>query len=190
MAAHRDAMRINTVYSAGYVAQPGVTESVKNIGPTWGSWKTWQACDTDNVICHDLGRARELCNRAMQAVCNLYLPQQFYQSTARPVGVQFYQGEFQEDTLDIEDVVAMHLVVPVSDLVLLMGFDLTRPAVMPDRLQQHRIRNRLGLIRSCISTNPDTQWVLIDHAPAPDDAFADLTNLTRDSWENVLQLLT
>ena len=38
-------------------------DAMKEIGPMWGSWKTWRSCQTDNVICYDLGKAQELIKR-------------------------------------------------------------------------------------------------------------------------------
>jgi hypothetical protein len=183
-------MRINSVYASSYT--PGATLSptkIKDIGPTWGSWKTWQSCDTDNVVCHDLARARALLKRALQSVCNFYVPEILYQDLDRPMGVRWYQGDFRENCHDIEDIIAMHLSSAQSDLVLLLGFDLTIPGMIEDRLEQHRVRNRMGLLRSCIQNNSSVQWVLVDHPATPDKAFAALPNLTCDSASNVLQLL-
>jgi hypothetical protein len=191
MAGSADSMRITSVYAATY--RPGAVltpAKIKDIGSTWGSWQTWQACDTDNVVCHDLSRARSLLKRALQAVCNFHAPQALYQDLERAQGVRWYQGEFREDCPDIEDIIAMHLAAAQSDVVLLLGFDVTTPGVITDRLEQHRVRNRLGLLRSCIQNNSAVQWVLVDHAAAPDPAFAALPNLTRDSAANVLQLLS
>ena len=191
MAGSADSMRITSVYAASY--RPGAVLTpvkIKDIGSTWGSWRTWQSCDTDNVICHDLSRARELLKRALQAVCNFHAPQALYQDLERAQGVRWYQGEFREDCADIEDIIAMHLAAAQSDVVLLLGFDVSTPGVITDRLEQHRVRNRLGLLRGCIQNNSAVQWVLVDHAAAPDPAFMALSNLTRDSAENVLQLLS
>jgi hypothetical protein len=183
-------MNINIIYAAEFdLPDHDLPDSIKNIAPTWGSWKTWHQCRTDNVICHDLGKARELQKRSFHTVCNLYLPQKFHQLLGRPVGINYYQGEFLLDTLDLEDVISMHLVSASSDLVLMFGFDISNPGVVMDRMQKHRMTNRLGLIRQCIAANPDVQWALIDHAQDPDSAFQNLPNLTRDSLQNVLTLL-
>lgn len=184
-------MRISSVYAATY--QPGADLSpakIQDIGSTWGSWRTWQSCDTDNVVCHDVAQARTLLRRALQSVCNFHAPQVLYQDLDRPMGVRWYQGDFREDCHDIEDIIAMHLAAAQSDLVLLLGFDFATPGVISDRLEQHRVRNRLGLLRGCIQNNSGVQWVLVDHAVEPDPAFAILPNLTRDSAANVLQLLS
>lgn len=183
-------MRISSVYAATYLPGAGLSPArMQEIGPTWGSWRTWQTCATHNVVCHDLVQARTLLRRALQAVCNFHAPQALYQDLERPMGVRWYQGDFREDCHDIEDIIAMHLAAAQSDLVLLLGFNVTAPGVITDRLEQHRVRNRLGLLRSCIQNHSAVQWVLVDHALELDTAFATLPNLTRDSVANVLQLL-
>jgi hypothetical protein len=103
--------------------------------------------------------------------------------------VRLYDGEYQAEAMNIEDIVAMHMVVPISDLVLLAGINVASPAIPPDPMEQHRLRNRMGMLRSVIANNPQIQWVLVDHSEYPDPAFLDIANLTRDTMENVLKLL-
>lgn len=183
-------MRINWVYANGHQIDPAVNiDTIKSIGPSWGSWKTWRPCQTDNVICHDLAKCRELMQRAFQAVCNFYIPRGFYQDLGRPLGTRLYDGDFKSDVDDIEDIIAMHLVAASSDLVLLTGFDLGAKELPADPLEKHKLKNRAGLIRSVIVGYPDVQWVLIDHATELDVAYQNLSNLTCDSLKNVLQLL-
>jgi hypothetical protein len=183
-------MRINWVFAANHVIDPAVdTSEIKRIAATWGSWKTWRACETDNVICDDLAKSRELLKRAFQAVCNFYVPRRYYQDLGRPVGTKFYDGEFHEQVDDIEDIIALHLVANVSDIVLLVGFDVSQPAVIDDRFEKHKIQNRLGLIRSTFLQNTETQWVLVDHPGPIGKGFQDIANLTCDKFQNVIQLL-
>jgi len=183
-------MRINWVFAANYQIDPTVDiTQIKNIGATWGSWKTWRSCETDNVICDDLAKGQDLLKRAFQAVCNFYLPRRHYQDLGRPVGTRLYDGEFNELVDDIEDIIALHLVAGISDIVLLKGFDLRQPPVIEDRYEKHRVQNRLGLTRSAILNNPEVQWVLVDHPGKLDKGFEDIANLTCDSFQNVIQLL-
>ena len=183
-------MRTNWVFAAAYQMDAATdADAIKNIAPTWGSWKTWRSCGTDNVICDDVAKGRELFKRAFQAVCNFHVPRRHYQDFGRPVGARLYDGEFAEQVDDIEDIIALHLVSEISDLVLLVGFDLAKPPAIEDRFQRHKVQNRLGLIRSTIISHPDTQWVLVDHPGELDKGFQDITNLTCDSMPNVLQLL-
>jgi len=183
-------MRVNIVYASQYVPPADLdSDLLKSIGSTWGSWRTWRDCLTDNVICNDLGHARELLKRNLQTSCNLYVAEKFYAKLGRPSGLNYYQGNFEGDALDIEDVIAMHLVSTNCDLVLLLGFNLANPGTSSDRLVLRQMKNRFGLLRSCIAQNTDVQWVLVDHTNAPDKAFSDLINLTCDTRENVLKLL-
>ncbi len=183
-------MNVNWVMAANF--DPGIGTDVgvfKNIGPIWSSYKAWRACVSDNVICHDTRQSQELLRRQFQKVCNFYVPKQHYQDLGRPAGVKLYEGEYLQEAVELEDVIALHLACSVSDIVLMMGFDLGKHEALEDRLQNHRLRNRLGLIRRLILDNPQVQWVLVDHAQEVDDAFATLENLTRDNLHNVFELL-
>lgn len=183
-------MRVNWAVATGYSLDPAVNiDVIKGIGPLWGSWQTWRGCGTDNVICHSAAKARELLDRAFQAVCNFYLPRSEYEFLKRPVGVKLYEGSYQEQLDDIEDIIALHLCASSSDIVLLLGYDL---GSIPDdlsKLDQHRMINRHGLIRSAIAGSSQTQWVVVDHPRELDKAYQILPNLTCDSMASVLQLL-
>ena len=191
MAGHQDRlMRINWVFADGYQLDPVVEpERLKGIGPTWGSWRTWRSCSTDNVICHDLDKSTELVGRALQAVCNFYVPQRHYQSLNRPLGIKLYDSEFAFEIPHVEDVIALHLVKQSSDIVLMLGFDLSTPVPTGDKLKDTQIKHYHGMIRSAINGSPDTQWVLVDHSRDLDKAYQNLTNLTCDTMANALQLL-
>jgi hypothetical protein len=184
-------MRINWIFADDLVLDPTIdVDQIKNIGATWGSWRTWRGCGTDNVLCHDLGRATELLGRAFQAVCNFHVPKKHYQDLGRPLGVKLYDGDFDIEVDHVEEIVAMHLVSVVSDIVLMMGFDLGTPTASPDRFVTHKITNYHGLVHSRIKGSPDVQWVLVDHAQDLAKSYQSLPNLTCDKMSNVLQLLT
>lgn len=183
-------MNINWVMASTY--DPGMGFDVgqfKNIGPIWSSYKAWRACVSDNVICHDSQQTQELLRREFQKVCNFYIPVQHFMDLGRPTGVKLYEGDYLQDTRDLEDVIALHLAASVSDIVLMMGFDFSKPEPIEDRLENHRVRNRLGLIRKVILDNQQVQWALIDHFKEPDEAWLSLPNLTRDNMHSVIQLL-
>lgn len=183
-------MRINWVFSAQFNPGPEIDlKSISNVGPTWGSYRSWRSCNTDNVVCHDKQKAKELLNRAFQAVCNFYLPKKFYQDLERPKGVKLYEGDYHEMVDDLEDIISMHLAASNSDIVLLAGFDLSTPGPVNDRLTQHRIQNRLGLVHKVIKDHAAVQWVLVDHPMPMAKAYTQLTNITCDTLNNVLQLL-
>ena len=182
-------VKISWVAAADYKLDPAVdAEQVKSVGLVWGSWQTWRGCSTDNVICHQQHKSRELLDRAFQAVCNFYVPRSLYEPLGRPVGVRFYDGDFDQQLDNIEDIVAMHLAAAGSDIVLLLGFDLVMPETVTDRFDRHKLTNRHGLIRSAISERPTVQWVAVDTHDL-DKSYQTLPNLTCDTMPNVLQLL-
>ena len=183
-------MKISWVIATDYRMDP-MTDigKLKSVGSIWGSWQTWRSCSTDNVICHQQRKCRELLDRAFQAVCNFYIPRSLYETLARPVGIKMYDGEFEHELDHVEDIVAMHLAAEDSDIVLLLGFDLVMPKNITDRFEQHKLVNRHGLIRGIIAGKERTQWVAVDTENL-DKNYQMLTNLTCDNLENVLQLLT
>ena len=183
-------MKISWVVAAEHRIDPVINlDEIKSVGPIWGSWQTWRACATDNVICHEQQRCRDLLNRAFQAVCNFYVPRSLYENLSRPLGVRLYDGAFDHDMDNIEDIIAMHLAAATSDIVLLLGFNLRIPDPVADRLAQHKLTNRHGLMRSAMVTNGETQWVAVDTVDLH-SSYQTLPNLTCDLLPNVLQLLT
>jgi hypothetical protein len=185
-------MNISWVIADGYQVDPTIDLNIlKNIGPIWGSWRTWRSCDTDNVICHNNTKAQELIQRDFQKNCNFFVPEKNFRDLGRPNGVQFYGGEFEQETHSIEDVVALHLAASRSGIVLMLGFNLQKiPTEIADRFELHKIKNYHGLIHSLINKQSDIQWVLIDHNGPTDKSFGEMANLTNDTLKNVLDLLT
>ena len=182
-------MRINWVLASGFQFDPTIDiEILKQIGPFWGSWATWRGCATDNVICHTTAQSKKLIKRNFQNDCNFYIPEKNYQDLNRPAKVKLYQGDFNENVDNIEDIISMHLAETLSELVLLVGFNLSEIVDPGDRFALHKIKNYYGLIHSLISTST-AQFVLLDHDGNLDKSYQDLTNLTCDTLENVLQLL-
>ena len=183
-------MNINWVVANSYVPDPTVDlDQLKSCGAFWGGWQTWRACGTDNVICHDMGKASDLIKRAFHAVCNFYMPNSIYASLDRPAGVRLYEGNFVHDLDNHEEIVALHLVAGISDVVLLLGYDLSEPEKLADRLQEHRALNYRNLLKQAIQDNPMVQWVAVDHEKEFRKDLQDLTNLTCDSLSNCLKLL-
>jgi hypothetical protein len=183
-------MKVNWIVATGYQLDPTMDiEAMKQIGPIWGSWTTWRSCATDNVVCYEKPDAIRLVQRSFHTSCNFYAPQEHYVDMGRPIGVNLYSGDYLESCVSIEDIIAMHLVTALSDIVLLMGFDLGDIKTSTDRLESHQIKNRHGLIRSAITNSSKTQWVLVDHPKSLDKAYQNIPNLTCDNYSNVLQLL-
>lgn len=184
-------MKISWVLSDTASFDPEIeTDQLKNIGPFWGSWKTWRSCNTDNVICHTLDRADSLIKRNFQEICNFYIPNDNYQILNRPSKVKLYNGDFVNLDLDRqEEIVTMHLAASQSDIILLVGFDWAPAIKNADRLIEHRNQNYRNLVKHAIQHNPKVQWVLIDHSADLMLELKDLPNLTQDTLASVLKML-
>jgi len=162
--------------------------SLKQVGALWGSWRTWRACETDNVICHDQTKAVELIKRNFQTHCNFYIPNSIYHNIDRPEGVRLYQGEFVHDVIQQEEIVAVHLAAAASEIVLLLGFDLTELVPDSDRLKTHQAHHHRNLLRQAIKDNQQVQWVVVDHLGPLDPNLINLPNISLDSLQTVLTL--
>lgn len=181
-------MRINWVFADGYKLNPSAEiEQIKNIGATWGSWTTWHTCRTDNVICHSLSKAQELVSYGLHSQCNFYVPQQHYKELGNPSRVNQYHGNFEHDVDHAEDIVALHFVSSISDLVLLAGFDFGKITDTVDKSSQTKIQNYHGLIRAVIGSNT-TEWIAMDQTTDLAPIYQNLPNFTCDTMKNVLQL--
>jgi len=180
-------MEISWVLSADYSDPIVKPETLKEIGSTWGSWKTWRGYSTDNVLCADDTKAQDLIKRAFHSVCNFYIPEKSYITLNRPSGVKVFDGDFPTEFTNQEDVIAMHL-VSQSELVLLLGFNL-QEITDTDPVAKHLNKNYEAAVRAVIKNNPNTQWIFIDHPEEMDKSFQKMQNITCDTYENVLQLL-
>lgn len=149
-------------------------DQLRDTAPTWGSWRSWRACGTHNVICHDADQAQHLVQRAFHAVCNLYIPQAVWQQLGQPQGVRAYGGDFPSSVPAAEDIVALHLAAANSDIVLVVGLDIS-------------LSQRLALFQSRVAQNSQQQWVWIQDQSA--QTPPEMPNLTCDRMENVIQLL-
>jgi hypothetical protein len=183
-------MRINWVVADATVLPPDVdVNALKDIAAIWGGWRTWRGCSTDNVICNDATRAHELLKRKMNEQCNMYIPSSLYTQLDRPKGVQLYEGQFTFEIDNKDELISIQLVSGQSDVVLLLGFDWTEKPTSTDRLIAHRAKNYERFVKDAIGSNPDVQWVLVDHAGEVHPELAEFENLTKDTLENVIELL-
>ena len=181
-------MKISWVVADSAVLDPGINvEQIKNIGSIWGGWRTWRGCGTDNVVCNDLGKARELLQRKFNEICNFYVPKPFYVDLDRPSQVHLYEGQFTFEVDNPEELIAMHLAASQSDIVLLLGFNLLLKSKNSDRLIEHCAQNYRTTIKHLVNDNPQVQWLLIDH---PDgkliDELKNVDNVTRDTLLNII----
>jgi hypothetical protein len=182
-------MNISWVLADSATADPAVDiTGLKSLGAFWGSWRTWRAFQTDNVICHDQKKADDLIKRNFQNNCNFYIPDSVYTSLDRPDGVQLYAGEFVHDVDRQEEIVAMHLAATTNDIVLLFGFDLNELEPNSDRLLSHKAHHHRNHIRQAIKDFDQVQWVIVDHTGDLDTNLANLPNVVTDSLQAVLAL--
>lgn len=182
-------MNISWVLADSATADPTVDlAKLKSIGAFWGSWRTWRAFQTDNVICHDQRKADELITRNFQSSCNFYIPNSVYISLDRPSNVQIYEGAFVHDVACQEEIVAMHLAATTSDIVLLFGFDLKELIPTTDQLANNRAQHHRNHIHQAIKTYNQIQWVVVDHAGDLDPNLAKLDNIVTDNLQAVLAL--
>ena len=184
-------MNICWVLADNTVLDPTLDITVlKDIGPIWGSWKTWRAYSTDNVVCHEQGQAVDLIKRYFPIICNFYIHNDAYQFLNSPPNVKLYQGQFPDQINNPDEIIAMHLSASQTDIVLLIGFDWTKKPKLSDRLQEHHAHVYRTLVKHTVQNNPTVQWVLIDHAPELMLELKDLPNLTQDSLASVIKLLS
>jgi hypothetical protein len=184
-------MRINWVVADATVFPPDVdVNALKDIAAIWGSWRTWRGCSTDNVVCDDPGKARELLKRNMNEMCNMYVPSAIYSELDRPKGVRLYEGRFTFEIDNKDELISIQLVSGQSDVVLLMGFDWTEKPLSADKLIAHRATNYQRFVKDTISNNPEVQWVLVDHEGEVRPNLAQFENLTKDTLDNVIELLS
>lgn len=180
-------MNINWVLANTVQIDPAIDiNRLKEVGSFWGGWRTWRSCQTDNVVCHDMAKAKELIDRSFQTACNFYIPNSVYVALDRPVGVKLYQGDFVHDVENHEDIVAMHLATTNSDIVLLMGYDFGPQPKLEDKLAEHRAHNYRSLTRQVIVDYPNVQWVVIDHPGEFREDLRSLPNLGKDTLNNIL----
>jgi hypothetical protein len=180
-------MKLSWVIANTAVIDPTVNlDSLKNIGPFWGGWRTWRSYQTDNVICHAADEAKNLITRQFHTKCNLHVPTDLWNELDRPMGVKLYGGEFNEMVDQPDDIVSIHLAAAHSDIVLLVGFDLSARNLEHDRLAKHRWHNNVQYLLHIFKSNPDIQWVVLDHSGSVEKQFESVPNLLFDTMRNVL----
>ena len=183
-------MNISWVLADNLVLDPlADLRQMKNIGSMWGSWRTWRACSTDNVICHDSAKAQELVAKDFHKTCNFYISNAAFPAGSVPAGARLYEGSFVDDVVESDEIVALHLAASTSDIVLLLGFNWQQPRETGDKAQDRRNQVYGILVRNAIRDNPQVQWVLVDHIGPVMSEIAKLDNLTQDSMATALSLL-
>lgn len=165
-------------------------QRMRKCGAFWGSWKTWRAYNTDNVICNNMTKAEDLIKRAFQTTCNFYISNKVFNLINRPKGVRLYEGDFMDHDVENQDeLVAMNLAASICDVVLLIGFDWSEKPKNKDKLKEVQARNYRGLVHQAIKSTPHVQWILVDHSEDISKDLSELPNLDKDTLSNVLDLL-
>lgn len=165
------------------------SELIKSVGPTWGSWHTWKHYKTDNIICTDLTEAKALMQRSMHTVANFYIPRDFYVELGRPAGLKMFDGQFKGPAhKNKDDVVALNLTAQTSDIVLMLGFNLS-PIQTDDKIEKVIEQAYQMNVRSVIRDNLDVQFVLVEYYGESAKVFNELENLTQDSLQAVVEML-
>ena len=162
-------------------------EDLREIGSLWGGWKSYRSWATDNVICHDLKKAKDLVKRKFQEKTNFYIPKSFYPEVGRPTNVKLYDGDFPGTIPQPEELIALHLCSQVADVVLLLGYDLSEPKNkknLPD------YKNYISALRGALELYEDTQFVLVNMRSDLPEQLTEYTNLTVDTLENVIDILS
>lgn len=164
-------------------------DQLKQHGAIWGSWTTWRAHNTDNVICHDPKKAQELIDREFHKKCNLYIPNSVYVLLGRPDGVRLYEGELNMDVDNKDELIALNLASTINDIILLLGFDWSAQPKNPDKLLEHRAHNYRNIVNQLLKEKSNVQWIMVDpdHTVRPE--ISKLPNFSTDSLKSVLNLL-
>lgn len=174
-------MNINWVIADRATLDPTIKiEALKNIGPIWGGWQTFRQFSTDNAVCYDSDKARDLVDKGFNLMCNFYVSVATYPIDV-PKNTKLFGGQFEHEVNNKDEIVALHLCDATADIGLLLGFDLSSAGL--DALGVHY----KGLVLEIISKSSN-QWVLIDHTQELDSSFAELDNITRDTLANVIKL--
>jgi hypothetical protein len=177
-------MNINwLVADSGVQFLPDQIKQIKEIGSIWGGWRTWKLCQTDNVVCHDTIQAQTLIDSNFQSLCNFYVPKDLYNKLNQPADIRVYAGEFVHEIQQPDDLVAMHLVATVSDIVLMLGFDCV---TMVDTQSHVNYRN---LIQQAMIQNKQTQWVILNQTGSLWTELTTVSNLSQDTFKQVIEQL-
>jgi hypothetical protein len=158
-------------------------KAMKDVGPLWGTPRSWRKNSTDNVVSTDRAQVEELLRRAFQAVCNFYIPVRMYGEVGRPAGVKVFEGVVPGDFAHHSLATVFHLVAPLADTVLLAGVSLAPGEPHSD--QSHFV----AAVATVIRARPEVQWVCLDHSEEVAPVLKDAGNLWFDTTENITATL-
>ena len=178
-------MIINWVLADNFIVDPTINvDDLKRIGSFWGSWKTYRTGSTDNAICYDAIQSKSLIAGKFHDMCNFYVRQDAFGPADLPKNVRVFGGNFQHDVENTDEIIAIHLASASADIVLLYGFDWSEEALA--KTSEHY----RGLTLNALKSNPDTQYVFVDHTKDIHPKYAELDNVTKDVLANILAIPT
>jgi hypothetical protein len=131
-----------------------------------------------------------LIKRKFQERCNFYISNSVNVLLGRPPGVRLYAGDFVHDVIRQEEIVALHLAATTSDIVLLLGWDLTKLKPNSDKLESNQAQHHRNLFHQAVKDYGQTQWVVVDHTDPLAPSLLALENLVTDTMDTVLALAT
>jgi hypothetical protein len=176
-------MNINWVIGEHIILDPTTDiNHLKKIGSMWGSWKTYRTCPTDNTICHDTEKARDLVKNKFHTMSNLYVHTDAFKDVETPQNIREFGGNFEHEVENRDEIICIHLCASIADIVLLFGFDWSTGG-LKSKSQHYR-----GLTLQAIKSYPDTQFLLVDHVDNIDPDYTVLDNLMSDSLKNILSI--
>lgn len=154
---------------------------IKDIGSSWGSWRTWRHMNTDNVICANAKKAEEFLQTEFYNHCNLYLAESLRGERVWPRNVRTFAGEFPEEFARSEEAIALALAGSLCDIVLLYGFRWSEGdwAALDEYSR--------GFVRHTIETSR-AQWVIVGDGEITSE-ISDLENVSQDTLDRVVRLM-
>ena len=184
-------MKINWVFANDTFMDPAEDiTALKSAGQFWGSWKTWHTCKTDNIICYSESEADKLIRKRFNQVANmLYLPVKCEDKFGVMPKVSYFHGEFSHDTINHDEIIALHLASASSDIVILYGFDWSTTNDPVDPAEKLKLDNYRNLVSEVIRSVPKVQWVVVDHVGKLFPELDGAENILMDTMKNVKLLL-
>lgn len=165
-------------------------DALKQHTPTWGSCHIWGRFKVDNIVCNNINTTRALVDRNIQKETNLFVPQKHITQLGNPPNLKGFQGEFKDTNINNkDDIIGLNIVSNMYDVILLVGFKFAK-SKSTNKLEQHKQFAYIHNVHTIIKENPDKQFVLVNQKGKLSADFEALENLTRDSLNNVLELIS
>jgi len=188
-------MSICWVICEHFVANKGVLSLpiMRDIGPLWGSLRTWRDHATDNCVSNDFEQSSRALQRPMVGKCNLWFNEKHFVRLGRPDGIRTFPWNITVEVEHSEDLVALEIASNSKsyDIILPIGFDLiSTEHMIPNTIEKHLRQNYLNHLTNIIETNAHIQYVFIDSETKNiHPQLLGLDNFSIDTAESVIGLL-